>query len=361
MGDLHPALVPVAVAHFAHVGDAFLDGVDVGLIAALHQRVLRHHQRLALLGHQPHGEQHAGPQQQPVVVDVGPDRGGAGHRIHPGVHGPHGGVEGPLRVGDAVGRQRQPRMQQAQIGFRQGEVELDDGHVVEGGDRRAGRDQGAGADLPETENTAERRADQPVRQPRQHRLIARLGSVEPGPRFVHLGDRHGALGQQVLEPFELGAGVLDVGLGLRQQGRLLPVGEFDQHVAGLDVAAVVEAHLIDRVGDLGRDGDGLVGPRRADGLDLAADHARLGGLGDHQGGAALAPGRAAGRGVFGAPGRQQHHGGQHEQDSVGHAAASLDGTGIILAPPGWRAAASIPAPACPTPSLVRAQTVNYAP
>ena len=120
----------------------------------------------------------------------------------------------------------------------------------------------------------------PIVEPGDHGLVACHRPGQTSARLVDVGNGHAALFKKVAKAVMLPTHVPDIGLGLGEKRGLLLVGQFDQHGAFFDEVPVLETHLANRVGDLGRDGDGFVGLGRANRFNQVgnrADHRRPGG------------------------------------------------------------------------------------
>ena len=124
-------------------------------------------------------------------------------------------------------------------------------------DRRARRDQRAGADLADAEHAGERRADHAVADVGAHLRHAGARGVADGALRVELRARDQLLaGELVLALVKL-VGFVRGGLRLFERGLLLTPGERDQRRARGHHVAAFEMHLLHRLADLGGDGDGF--------------------------------------------------------------------------------------------------------
>ena len=168
-----------------------------------------------------------------------------------------------------------PDVERREIALGQRKIELDRIDVVERGDHRTRRHQGADADLAQPEHTGKRRGDDAIGQLGAQQGNARLGRIVGG--ACRVGDLlgHGTLADQIVVAIHQALGVLVGGLRLGQGGNLLTRGQFDEHVTGIDALAIGEIHLAHGFGDLRGQGHRLARLGRADRLDRVYPDRRL--------------------------------------------------------------------------------------
>ena len=141
------------------------------------------------------------------------------------------------------------------------------GDVVDRRDRRVRAQHRAGADLAETEHAAERCQDQPIAQPRDDAVEARLLAPARERATSSSEAEVKAAAAQVLQPAQLTLRIVEIRARFGEQRFLFLIRELDQHGAGLDVVAVLEVHAAHGVRDLRGQRDRLVRLRRAERLD----------------------------------------------------------------------------------------------
>ena len=300
--------------HLAARGAAVGDHVDVGLALLGHQRFFRQHQGRRLAALHVHRHEHARSQHAVGVRQLGAHRDRARHRVDARAdrrdlareHAVRQALDGRLH-GKAPHQLAEERL-------RHGELELDDGGVVERRDDGARVDEAAEADAPEARAPVERRADDRVVGARARRRDPRLAGLHRGLELVELGARQRLRDRQVAAAVELVAALGEIRLRFRELRRRRGAVELDQHGAATHALAFLEPDRGDGVGHLGGDLDRLVRERGADRLELHAERAPLGHRGHHRNYGIAAAHRTVTyaaathqrfRGVRAAPGDQQ--------------------------------------------------------
>ena len=171
-------------------------------------------------------------------------------------------------------------------------IDVSSSVVIDG----AGAHEAADADVPEAGAAVERRADHGVVEPRLRGGDARLVGFQRCLDLLEIRDIDSAWRdcRSRLRSYWLLLRASDAWASA-SEARACDGVHLDEHLAALDFLAFLEADRGDRVRRLRRDLDGLVGPGRADGLDLDAHRLDACGLrddGDAAAGAAAA--RASG-------------------------------------------------------------------
>ncbi len=156
----------------------------------------------------------------------------------------------------------------AEKGFRHREIELDGANVIEGGDDRAGRNQGSGTDPAKAEHAGKWRGDDAIGQGGPDGIGARPRGVAGGQLAVELAAGDGALLDQFGQAVVLLAGFDKSGLGRFQLRHFGTPGQVHQYGPGFNVITVVEVHPGHGLGDLGRERHRFVGLGRAQRLDF---------------------------------------------------------------------------------------------
>ena len=162
-------------------------------------------------------------------------------------------------------------MSTIQVRFGHGEVELDDRRVVERRHDRAGAHQAADADAAKTGPPVEARADDRVVEPRFRDVDSGAIALEHGLDLVELRYRKRLLRVQVAAALELILALRERGFRLGQRRPRLGGIQLDQHRAPAHEIALLEADRGDDIRGLRGHVHGLVGARRADGLDVHAE------------------------------------------------------------------------------------------
>ncbi len=124
-----------------------------------------------------------------------------------------------------------------------------------------------------------------------------MGGVVAGEFLVEGRGGHGAAVADGAQAGKLAFAFLEVGLGFHELGFLLVGVELEEEVAFFDVLAIDEMDAGDALGDLGGEGDDLVGVDGSEGFERLGNEAALG-FGDDDGGrgAIVALGERVGRG-----------------------------------------------------------------
>ena len=278
------------------------------LRAALH-RYRRHHDGVAAGLHlQPHGDEGARPQRQPVIGEAGAQADGAGGGVHLVVQHRQDPVVQyrRLRRGAGILRQRQHFRRpfghggghRLQALLRQGELHQD--RPQRGDDRQPGGIGGvhdvAGIDLPEADPAIDRRGDGGVGNLGAGAVDLRLiglhlrfqlrhqgaGGVQLLRRGIGGGGELGVAGHVQPGVGEGGLVLLLFGHRLIERGLIAARVDPRQHVAGAHVLAFPEADLDQRPVHHRLDGDGGGGLHGAEALEIDGHVAQAGGRDQHR-------------------------------------------------------------------------------
>src|SRR5690606_997995 len=134
-GDLHETGTAAAERDFHAACDVtVLEHEHIVAALAGDDRQLRNHGGLVRVQVELHGEQHAGTQDGVGVVDVGTHLYRAGDGVYARADDGDGADEVTVRVDHGAGTDQLADAYVGQVDLGHGEVELDDGDVVERGD-----------------------------------------------------------------------------------------------------------------------------------------------------------------------------------------------------------------------------------
>ena len=222
--------------------------------------LLGHHDGIVLGGDlERDGQEHAGPQGLVRIVEFGGQPRPCGWSGRRGDRWSRPALEDPALIGRRGGVDRLAGLEAAEEVFGDREVEADLREVVEGRDAGAGRHIGAERDRAGADAAGEGRADGQVLEPGLGGLALGLGGGDGAVERLDLGLRSSTCAP-VPAPVRLSAwarssliatslrsavGAVGLGGGLLDLGAALGGVERDQHVAGLDLLALVEADLAD--------------------------------------------------------------------------------------------------------------------